>query len=272
MVIPGQHFVPYQYLATDPESLRFQTDVIIVYSGYTLCNCNEIYVTSNGYVNLHDKDGVSLSIALLANDLYNQNFWFSTFRQKHYAPVPQFHEFMLTPRSHALAGKEHYSDLYQYMRIYCEFKWMVMEDYSKGRYVGRFETYRQKIADALKNQDHIDHWKRVTVHPDPPRPQRRTTSQTTSQGSHINLLDLAHQVSEICRRATNTSQTESDANTTETDTSASSETGKACTFTTIDTSTTKNTRTTKRSSTENTTKRNAKGAGQDFRDFGKITT
>ena len=190
------HFVPYQYLATDPESLRFQTDVIIVYSGYTLCNCNEIYVTSNGYVNLHDKDGISLSIALLAYDLYNQNFWISNFRQKYYAPVPQFHEYMLTPRSHALAGKEHYSDLYQYMRIYCDFKWMVMEDHSKGRYVGRFETYRQKIADALKNQEHIDHWKRVTAHPDPPRPQRRPTSQAASQGPQINLLDLAHQVSE----------------------------------------------------------------------------
>ena len=190
------HFAPYQYLATDPESLRFQTDVIIVYSGYTLCNCNEIYVTSNGYVNLHDKDGISLSIALLAYDLYNQNFWFSHFRQKYYAPVPQFHEYMLTPRSNALAGKEHYSDLYQYMRIYCEFKWMVMEDHSKGRYVGRFETYRQKIADALKNQEHIDHWKRATAHPDPPRPQRRPTSQAASPGPQINLLDLAHQVSE----------------------------------------------------------------------------
>ena len=190
------HFVPYQNLATDPESLRFQTDVIIVYSGYTLCNCNEIFVTSNGYVNLHDKDGVSLSIALLAYDLYSQRFWFSNFRQKYYAPVPQFHEYMVTPRSNALAGKEHYSDLYQYMRIYCEFKWMVMEDHSKGRYVGRFETYRQKIADALKNQEHIDHWKRVTAHPDPPRPQRRPPPKAAPSGPQINLLDLAHQVSE----------------------------------------------------------------------------
>ena len=180
------HFVPFQFLATDPESLRYQTDVIIVYSGYTLCNCKEIYVTSNGYVNLHDKDGVSLSIALLAYDLYNQNYWFSNFRQKYYAPIPQFHQLMITPRSQVPTGKEHYTDLYQYMRIYCEFKWMVMEDHSKGRYVGRFETYRQKIADALKNQDHIDHWKRVTVHPDPPRPQR-TTSQTTSRGPKYQL-------------------------------------------------------------------------------------
>ena len=58
------HFVPYQTLATDPEQLKFQTDVIIVYSGYSLCNCNDVTVTSNGYVNLHDKEGISLSTAL----------------------------------------------------------------------------------------------------------------------------------------------------------------------------------------------------------------
>ena len=189
------HFVPFQFLANDPESLRYQTDVIIVYSGYTLCNCKEIYVTSNGYVNLHDKDGVSLSIALLAYDIYNHNYWFSNFKQKYYAPITQYHELMITPRSQVPTEKQHYPDLYQYMRIYCEFKWMVMEDHSRGRYVGRFETYKSKIADALKNKEHIDHWKRVTAHPDPPRPPRRT-SQTTSRESNINLLDLAHQVSE----------------------------------------------------------------------------
>ena len=102
---------------------------------------------------------------------------------------------MLTCALQLQAGMRFATARSLYMRIYCEFKWMVMEDHSKGRYVGRFETYRQKIADALKNQDHIDHWKRVTVHPDPPRPQR-TTSQTTSRGPNINLLDLAHQVSE----------------------------------------------------------------------------
>ena len=82
------HFVPYNCLANDPESLRFQTDVIIVYSRYSLCNCNEVTVTSNGYVNLHDKEGIPLNTALFAYDLYNQRFWFSTYRQKYYAPIP----------------------------------------------------------------------------------------------------------------------------------------------------------------------------------------
>ena len=190
------HFVPYTSLAHDPESLRFQTNVIIVYSGHSLCNCNEVTVTSNGYVNLHDKDGIPLSTALFAYDLYNQSFWFSTFRQKYYAPIPNIYELMVTPKSQARPGSEHYADLYQYMRIYCEFKWMVMEDHSKGMLVGRFETYKQKAIDALKNQQQIDHWKRVTAHPDPPRSQRRPPPQTSQPEPKINLLDLAHQVSE----------------------------------------------------------------------------
>ena len=190
------HFVPYNILATDPEQLRFQTDVIIVYSGYSLCNCNDVTVTSNGYVNLHDKEGIPLSTALFAYDLYNQRFWFSNFRQKYYAPIPGIYEYMVTPKSHAKSGTEHYADLYQYMRIYCEFKWMTMEDHSKGRHVGHFESYRQHIADALKNQEHIDHWKRVTAHPDPPRPQRRPPPKASPPARKINLLDLAHQVSE----------------------------------------------------------------------------
>ena len=194
------HFVPYHCLATDPEQLRFQTDVIIVYSGYALCNCNDVTVTSNGYVNLHDKDGIPLSTALFAYDLYNQRFWFNNYRQKYYAPIPQIYELMVTPKSQAKPGSEHYSDLYQYMRIYCEFKWMTMEDHSKGRHVGHFESYRQHIADVLKNQEYIDHWKRVTAHPDPPRPQRRPPPKAAPQAPRINLLDLAHRVLESANK------------------------------------------------------------------------
>ena len=190
------HFVPYTSLAHDPESLRFQTNVIIVYSGYSLCNCNDVTVTSNGYVNLHDKEGIPLSTALFAYDLYNQGFWFSSYRQKYYAPLPNIYEFMVTPKSQARPGSEHYADLYQYMRIYCEFKWMVMEDHSKGMFVERFETYKPKVIDALKDPKRIDHWKRVTAHPDPPRTQKRSTPQTSQPEPRINLLDLAHQVSE----------------------------------------------------------------------------
>ena len=65
------HFVPFDFLATDPEQLRYQTDVIIVYSGYSLINCNDVFVTNNGYVHLHDKDGVPLSTAIMAYDLFN---------------------------------------------------------------------------------------------------------------------------------------------------------------------------------------------------------
>ena len=189
------NFVPYISLANDPESLRFQTDVIIVYSGYALCNCKEVTVTSNGYVNLHDKDGIPLGTALFAYDLYRKRFWYSDYRQKYYAPIPQIYEQMVTPKSQAKTGSGHFSDLYQYMRIYCEFKWMCMEDHAKGRLVDRFVTYREKLAEVLQDQDHIDHWKRVTAHPDPPRPQR-TQPKTSSSQPKINLLDLAHQASE----------------------------------------------------------------------------
>ena len=190
------NFVPYVSLANDPESLRFQTDVIIVYSGYALCNCNEVTVTSNGYVNLHDKEGIPLGSAIFAYDLYRKRFWYSDYKQKYYAPIPQIYEHMVTPKSQAKTGSGHFADLYQYMRIYCEFKWMVMEDHSKGMLVGRFETYKQKVADALKNQEHIDHWKRVTAHPDPPRPKQRPQPKTSPSQPKINLLDLAHQASE----------------------------------------------------------------------------
>ena len=189
------NFVPYISLANDPESLRFQTDVIIVYSGYALCNCKEVTVTSNGYVNLHDKDGIPLGTALFAYDLYRKRFWYSDYRQKYYAPIPQIYEQMVTPKSQAKTGSGHFSDLYQYMRIYCEFKWMCMEDHAKGRLVDRFVTYREKLAEVLQDQEHIDHWKRVTAHPDPPRPQR-TQPKTSSSQPKINLLDLAHQASE----------------------------------------------------------------------------
>ena len=189
------NFVPYVSLANDPESLRFQTDVIIVYSGYALCNCKEVTVTSNGYVNLHDKDGIPLGTALFAYDLYRKRFWYSDYRQKYYAPIHQIYEHMVTPKSQAKTGSGHFADLYQYMRIYCEFKWMRMEDHAKGRLVDRFVTYREKIAEVLQNPEHIDHWKKVTAHPDPPRPQRAQPKTSSSQPK-INLLDIAHQASE----------------------------------------------------------------------------
>ena len=189
------HFVPYNYLATDPEQLRFQTDVIIVYSGYSLCNCNDVTVTANGYVNLHDKDGIPLSTAIFAYDLYNQCFWYSSFNRRYYAPVIQLYEYMTTPRSNAREGTEHYADLFQYMRIYCEFKWMTMEDHSRGRRVGSFESYRQKLETALKDPIHIAHWKDVTKHPAPPQPQRQPPPKAQPT-QRVNLLDLAHQVSE----------------------------------------------------------------------------
>ena len=101
------NFGPYISLANDPESLRFQTDVIIVYSGYALCNCKEVTVTSNGYVNLHDKEGIPLSSAIFAYDLYRKRFWYSDYRQKYYAPIPQIYEHMVTPKSQAKSGSEH---------------------------------------------------------------------------------------------------------------------------------------------------------------------
>ena len=186
------HFVPYNYLATDPEQLRFQTDVIIVYSGYSLCNCNDVAVAANGY---HDKDGIPLSAAIFAYDLFNQCFWYSSFNRRYYAPVIQLYEYMTTPRSNAREGTEHYADLFQYMRIYCEFKWMTMEDHSRGRRVGSFESYRQKLETALRDPIHIEHWKEVTKHPTPPQPQRQPPPKAQPT-QRVNLLDLAHQVSE----------------------------------------------------------------------------
>ena len=190
------HFVPYNCLATDPEQLRFQTDVIIAYSGYSLCNCNDVTVTANGYVNLHNKEGIPLSTALFAYDLYNQCFWYSNFHRKYYAPIPGIYEYMTTPRSSARSGTERCADLFQYMRIYCEFKWMTMGDHSKGRHVGSFESYRQKLADALRDPIHIEHWKEVSKHPNPPRPQRQPPPKAAPPAPRVNLLDLAHQVSE----------------------------------------------------------------------------
>ena len=182
------HFVPFDFM----EHMRLQTDCIIIYSGYTLLNCQDVYVTSNGYVQMYDKEGIPLKSAIMTYDIYNQQFWYSTYGRRYHAPVTQLYEYMTTPKANARPETANYADLFQYMRIYCEYKWMTFADHSQGLDVGPFESYRKSFEKALKDPEHIENWKTATYHPGLGRsyeqPQPRTPPMT-----QVNLLDLAHQ-------------------------------------------------------------------------------
>ena len=186
------HFVPYDYMAKGPEHMRLQTDCIIIYSGYTLLNCQDVYVSNNGYVQMYDPEGVPLSSAIMSYDLYNQRFWYSAFGRRYHAPAKPLYDHMTTPKADARPETNHYADLFQYMRIYCEYKWMTFAAHSDGFDVGSFESYRPRLEKAMLDPAHIENWKKATAHPERRQPYRQPPAKTPPV-RRVNLIDLAHQ-------------------------------------------------------------------------------
>ena len=129
----------------------------------------------------------------MACDIYNQQYWYSNYHRKHYAPALPLYRYMVTPMEETTDETRAYADLSQHMRIFCEYKWLTYYDEGKGYEIGPFEDYEQGIAFVLTNPKHIQNWKDKTRHPGD-RTYWAPPNSAPSQG-RVTLINLAHQAS-----------------------------------------------------------------------------
>ena len=115
-------------------------------------------------------------------------------QRKYYAPPKIVYDKMIQDIAKLETREKAYPEVFFRMGVFCEYRWLAMEDYNKGLNVGNFQEYRERTATALRDQTEYEQWKRYTFHPD----LRYSTSHAEpyvepSSSSGLNLFDIAQQ-------------------------------------------------------------------------------